>query len=102
MAVQHFFNISKQTRILLIILVCISAAGFFVAWLYYNNRNQSEDPRVIGARIKLVEYDQLMKERKYPDALRILDTVTCIYESTAGYHSSFESGLLFNNRGSVY
>jgi len=84
------------------ILVCLSATGFFIAWLYYNDKNSSEDPRVTGARLKLAEYDQLMKERRYPDALRILDTVSRIYESTAGYRSSFEPGLLFNNRGSVF
>jgi tetratricopeptide (TPR) repeat protein len=102
MAIQRFFNISKQTRILLIILVCISAIGFFIAWLYYDNKNQSEDPRVIGARIMLVEYDRLMKERRYTEALRKLDTIDRIYENTTGYRGSFEAGLLANNRGSVY
>jgi len=102
MTIRNIFRISKQTRILLIILVCLSIIGFLIAWLYYNDKNSSEDPRVTGARFKLVEYDRLMKERRYQDALRILDTVARIYESTAGYNVSFEPGLLFNNRGSVY
>lgn len=102
MAIRNFFNISKQTRILLVILVCISAVGFFIAWLYYSNKNSAEDPRVMGARIKLTEYDQLMKDRKYLDALLKLDTIGIIYQNTPGYKGSFEPGLLFNNRGSIY
>jgi len=102
MAIQNIFRISKQTRILLIILVCISATGFFIAWLYYNDKNESEDPRVTKARIKLVEYDRLMKERKYSEALLTLDTIIHIYENAPGYVCSFESGMLYNNRGSVY
>jgi len=102
MALSHFFKISRQTRMLIIILVCISAIGFLIAWLYYNNENKAEDPRVIEARIKLVGYDHLVKQRRYAEALRELDTISRIYEATPGYSESFEAGMLANNRGSVY
>jgi len=102
MAFRDIFRVTRQTRILLIFLVCISATGILIAWLYYSSKNRSEDPRVIGARFKLVEFDRMMKGHRYPEALLILDTVNTIYENTAGYRGSFESGVIFNNRCSVY
>jgi tetratricopeptide (TPR) repeat protein len=87
---------------LLIFLVCITTTGFLVAYFYYNSKNKAEDPRVIGARLKLMEFDQLMKQRKYPEALQILNTVNSTYENTTGYKGSFEFGVIFNNRGSAY
>jgi hypothetical protein len=102
MALRDIFRITRQTRILLIFLVCISASGLLIAYLYYNSKNKSEDPRIIGARLKLVEFDHLMKGHNYMEALQILDTVNTIYENTTGYQGSFEFGVIFNNRCSVY
>jgi hypothetical protein len=102
MALRDIFRITRQTRILLIFLVCISTTGLLIAYLYYNSRNKSEDPRVIGARLKLVEFDHLMNGHNYMEALLVLDTVNTIYENTTGYQGSFEFGVIFNNRCSVY
>jgi hypothetical protein len=102
MAFRDIFRITRQTRILLIFLVCISVCGFLFAYFYYSSKNRSEDPRVIGARMKLTEFDQLLNEHRYTEALQVLDTVYAIYAGTPGYRGSFEFGVLFNNRCSVY
>lgn len=102
MAVSDFFRISRQTRILILILVCLASAGFLVAYLYYSYQNKSEDPRVTGARLALIQYDNFIKERNYQAALQTLDTVKFIYDRIPGYRNSFEYGVIYNNRGSVY
>jgi hypothetical protein len=102
MAFRDIFRITRQTRILLIFLVCVSVTGFIFAYLYYNSKNKSEDPRVIEARMKLAGFDRLMNGHNYPGALSILDTVQDIYQNTPGYRGSFELGVIFNNRCSVY
>jgi len=102
MAFNDIFKVTKQTKILLIFLVCISVTGFSIAYIYYNYKNKSEDPRVINARIELAKFDNLMKERKYSEALPLLDTVYEVYQHTSGYEGSFEFGVIYNNRASVY
>ena len=102
MAFNDIFRVTKQTKILLIFLVCISIIGFSVAYFYYDYKNKSEDPRVLDARMKLAKFDGLIKEKKYADALPLMDSVYAIYHNTPGYKESFEFGVIYNNRGSVY
>jgi hypothetical protein len=99
---MSIFNISKQAKIVLIFIILIIVTGFSIAWFYYDYMNRAEDPRVINARMKLVRFDELMKVRKYTEAMPILDTINDIYTKTAGYKGSFEFGVIYNNRGTVY
>jgi len=102
MNLKGIFNFSRQTTILIVIVVCISCLGFLTAYIYYNYQNKSEDPRVINAREMLVKFEVLMKDRRYGEALQVMDSVAIIYEHTPGYEGSFEFGVIHNNRGSVY
>jgi hypothetical protein len=102
MGFRDIFKITKQTKILLIFLVCISIIGFTIAYFYYNYQNKAEDPRIIDARLKLVKFDELLKEKKFDEALLTLDTIYNIYEAIADYRNSFELGVVYNNRCSVY
>jgi tetratricopeptide (TPR) repeat protein len=99
---KGIFNFPKQTRILIVILVCFSGLGFLIAYVYYNYQNKSVDPRVIRAREKLEKFEVLMNDRRYQEALHVLDTVEMFYLNTPGYKGSFELGVINNNRGSVY
>lgn len=102
MALKDIFKITKQTKILLIFLVCISSIGFAIAYFYYDNVNKSEDPRVYEARKMLIQYDNLMKELKYLETFPILDSIYNVFNSTPGYEGSYEFGVIYNNRASVY
>jgi hypothetical protein len=99
---DSILKISKQAKIVLIFIISIIITGFSIAWFYYDYRNKAEDPRVIDARMKLVRFDNLMKESKYSEAMPILDTVNDIYINTSGYKGSFEFGVIYNNRSTVY
>jgi len=102
MSLREIFRITRQTRILLIVLALISLTGFTVAYFYYGERRRAEDPRVMPARTKLAEYDRLISRREYAAALQLLDTVYRMYQRTPGYRGSYEFGVIFNNRGSAY
>jgi tetratricopeptide (TPR) repeat protein len=102
MAFKDIFKITRQTKILFVFVACISVLCFIVAYFYYDYKNKSEDPRIIDARMKLDKFDKLMKERKYTDALPLLDTINTIYRNAKGYEGSFEFGVVYNNRGTIY
>lgn len=102
MALKEIFTITKNTKIIFVIVVCITIISFAVAFFYYDYKNQAEDPRVIDARYKLAKYDGLIKDKKYLHALFLLDTIDDIYKRTTGYNKSFEHGVIYNNRGTVY
>ncbi|OFX80978.1 MAG: hypothetical protein A2X12_05350 [Bacteroidetes bacterium GWE2_29_8] len=97
-----FFKLSKQAKIVAMFIFAMIIIGFSIAYFYYDHVNKSEDQRVISGRIKLDKFDNLMKARKYSEALPLIDTVYNIYDNALGYEGSFEFGLLFNNRASVF
>jgi len=96
------FKISNQTKKVLIgvfIIVCIS---FLVAYIYYNGKNKAEDPRIIQTKYLFKSYDEQMKENNFALALSMLDTIESIFLKVPGYTTSFEPGIVYNNRGSAY
>ncbi|HOY33339.1 MAG TPA: hypothetical protein PKW80_15780 [Bacteroidales bacterium] len=102
MGLKEIFTITRKTKLLIVVLACISITGFLIAYFYYDYRNKAEDPRIVAARYKLKKFDDLMKARMYEQALFLLDTIDSIYRKADGYATSFEPGIVFNNRGSIY
>jgi tetratricopeptide (TPR) repeat protein len=96
------FKLSKQTKKLLTGILIIIGISLMVAYLYYSSKNKSEDPRVLETKYLFKDYEGLMKEEKYDEALRLMDTVESIFLNTPGYASSYELGIVYNNRGSAY
>lgn len=95
-------SISRKTKILL--LTVIMASGIIIAsgFFYYRALNLAEDPRVIDARKKMAEYNELMKQNETGLAMLVLDQVEDIYIKTPGYAESYELGVIQNNRGSIF
>lgn len=93
---------TRQTKILLLVLVILAGSGLLAAWLYYRYENASEDPRVKGARLLLDQYDKLIQNENFEEGLILLDSVEQIYERTPCYSESFEMGVIHNNRGSAW
>ncbi|MBW2011684.1 MAG: hypothetical protein JRI32_08630, partial [Deltaproteobacteria bacterium] len=102
MALKDIVTITRGTQRLLAVMVFISIAVFMVMFFYYRDINRSEDPRVIEAKTGFEKYNQLMQENQYGLALDILDNLEKIYDNTPGYKDSYEKGLVYNNRASVY
>jgi len=96
------FKLSKQTKKLLAGILIIIGISLLVACLYYGSKNRSEDPRVIETKNLFRDYEGLMKEKKYDEAIRLMDSAENIFLNTPGYPSSYELGIVYNNRGSAY
>jgi len=96
------FKITRETKIILIFLVCISGLGFSIAYFYYNGINRSEDPRVLETKYMFIKFDKLMAAKNYEQTFRLLDSIETILLKVPGYSESYERGIVFNNRASVY
>ncbi len=94
--------ISKKLKSLFLPLILITGIIIASGWLHYRELNRAEDPRIIDARKKMAEYNELMSENETDLALIILDSVEEIYTGVPGYADSYELGVVLNNRGSVY
>jgi hypothetical protein len=97
---MHF--VSKNLKTLLIALALIVGAIVLSGYFHYRSLNLAEDPRIIEARKKMAEFNELMSGNETGRALLVLDQVEEIYKNTPGYEDSYEPGVIHNNRGSVY
>ncbi|MHC1776860.1 MAG: hypothetical protein AB9834_15765 [Lentimicrobium sp.] len=92
----------RQHKTLLLVLSGITVISFAAAYFYYRAENSAEDPRVVGAKFMLKQYDQLMADKKYPEVFPLLDSIEDIFSRVPGYGNSFEPGIVYNNRGSAF
>ncbi len=92
----------QRHKTLLLVLSGITAISFAAAYFYYRAENSAEDPRVVGAKLMLKQYDQLMADKKYPEVFPLLDSIEAVFSRVPGYGNSFEPGIVYNNRGSAF
>ncbi len=90
------------TKKVLAVTLTITATIFIGSYLYYENINRAEDPRIMPAKTLFLEYDKELESDEYVQALSLLDTILDIYRNTPGYESSYETGVLLNNKATVY
>jgi hypothetical protein len=92
----------RHHKTLLLVLSGITAISFAAAYFYYRAENSAEDPRIVGAKYMLKQYDELIAEKKYSDVFSLLDSIETIFSKVPGYSTSFEPGIVYNNRGSAF
>lgn len=98
MSLRGLFSISGGTRVVLAITFSVAILTVLFAFFYYRSLNQSEDPRVSRARILMAEFD---RQSGGPDSYTrfpLLDSAEVIYRSLPDYESSFEIGVIYNNK----
>lgn len=86
----------------MVIMVILVAAGLFVSRVYYQNVNESVDPRIVEARKLYEKYNAYAENNNFNAIFRLLDSVECIYAGIGHYKESFEMGVTANNRAAVY
>jgi tetratricopeptide (TPR) repeat protein len=99
---KNIFRISDQAKKVLLgifIIICIS---FLTAYIYYNGKNNAEDPRIVQTKFMFRKFDELMKENNFSPALPLLDSIEIILVKVPGYKESYEPGIVYNDRGSAY
>lgn len=99
---KKIFNISNQTKKVLIGIFIIICMTLLVAYIYYNGKNKAEDPRIVQTKYMFRQFNDLMEENKFFLALPLLDTIEYILVRVPGYKESYELGIVNNDRGSVY
>jgi len=99
---MSIFKITRETKIVLIGVACICAISFIVAYLYYSGINKSEDPRIVETKRMFGRYDTFIKDKNYEAATIVLDSIETIFLKVPGYSESYEPGIVYNNRASIY
>ncbi len=90
------------TKKVLAVTLTITATIIIGSYFYYEDANSAEDPRIMPAKILFLKYDKELESDEYVQALSLLDTILDIYRDTPGYESSYEIGVLLNNKATVY
>ncbi len=83
-------------------MLILAAAGIAIAWMYYGNINKSVDPRVKQARLMYARYNTYAADGDYEMVLSLLDSIEKVYVSEPHYRNSYEMGVIYNNRASVF
>lgn len=102
MAIKDLLQVSKGTKRVLGAVLIITIGIVVSSWVYYRGINRSVDPRIVSANLKYDEFRKLVKSNSLDHALVILDEIEAVYLQTSGYESSFELGVVNNDRGSVF
>ncbi len=84
------------TMSILVVVVIIFAQA------YYRHQNRMIDPRIEPARRLYASYNQLTEDGANDAIFSLLDTVETIYTSVKHYKSSYELGVISNNRAALW
>lgn len=98
MQIKDIFIISKGTKVIFAITFTVSALAVAFAFFYYRSVNKSEDPRINMARDLLARYDRISGDSRSIEAFPLLDSAFRIFNSIPDYRSSFETGVIYNNK----
>jgi tetratricopeptide (TPR) repeat protein len=101
MQFRNLFIVSKGTKVILAITFSVSLLTIAFAFFYYRSINRSEDPRIQKAREFLLQYDRISGKRTSLAAFPLLDSAEAIFRSLPDYATSFENGLIYNNKSSA-
>lgn len=99
---MSIFKITRETKIVVLAVACICAISFTIAYLYYSGVNQSEDPRIAETKLMFARYDNFNTSKNYTAAVAVLDSIENIFLKVPGYSESYEPGIVYNNRASIY
>jgi tetratricopeptide (TPR) repeat protein len=92
---------NRKTRALIFIMCALVLSGFIISQLYYKSVNASVDPRVVQARKLYENYNRFAEFNQINSIFRLMDTIESIYVKVEHYRTSFEVGVLYNNRAAA-
>ena len=101
MQFKSLFIITKGTKVILAITFSVSLLAVLFAFFYYSNLNKSEDPRITKAREFMLQYEKASGTRTSLEWFPYLDSAGAVFKSLPDYESSFEEGLIHNNKCSA-
>ncbi len=97
-----FQKTNKTTRALILSMIALVFTALIIAYFYYNNLNNSVDPRVRTARKLYEKYNEFTQLNQYDSIFQLMDTLESIYTSIDHYSENYELGVLYNNRSAAF
>lgn len=101
MQIKEVFIITKGTKVILAITFSVSMLALAFAYFYYRDINKSEDPRIKKARELMLQYEKVSGRITSYTNFSLLDSANAIFRSFPDYATSFETGLIYNNKSSA-
>jgi hypothetical protein len=98
MSTGGIFTISKGTKVVLVITFSVSVLAILFAVFYYRDLNNLEDPRTKKARELIALYDKGSGIINDFSSFSLLDSANAVFRSYPDYESSFETGVIYNNK----
>jgi hypothetical protein len=98
MSLRGLFAISGGTKVVLAITFSVVVLTVLFAFFYYRSLNLAEDPRVTRARILMAEYDSQSGGPDSYTRFSLLDSAEALFRSLPDYETSFEIGVIYNNK----
>jgi len=98
MRFKDLYVISSGTKKILAITLSVATLAVIFAYFYYRGVNRLEDPRVSEARRYMAEYDRLAGGTVSFAFFHLLDSAGTIYSRVTGYETSWERGVIYNNK----
>lgn len=98
MSTGGIFTISKGTKVVLVITFSVSVLAILFAVFYYRDLNNLEDPRTKKARELLALFEKGSGKINDFSSFSLLDSANSVFRSYSDYESSFETGVIYNNK----
>ena len=93
---------SMAHKKLIIVLTVFTIAALIGTYFYYQNLNDATDPRTRALETEYQKYPNLLKEKKYDEALQLLEKIKLSYQKIPDYKNSYEIGVILNDQAVVY
>jgi hypothetical protein len=101
MGTGGILRVTRGTKVIFAITFSVSACAIIVAFLYYRGVNRSEDPRIETARLQLLKFEKEGSTINAIDAFHYLDSANSVFNSLPDYKTSYERGVIYNNKCSA-
>ena len=95
---KDIFIITRGTKVILVITFSVSVVAVLVAFFYYRDLNNLEDPRIRKAKELLSLFEKESGKINNLANFYLLDSANIIFRSIPDYKFSFEPGLIYNNK----
>jgi len=93
---------TKPTRTLILIMGVLVLIAIVISRKYYRDQEASVDPRIKPARELYEKYNSYAASNQFDSVFHLMDTIESIYNLTDHYASSFELGVIYNNRAAAW
>ncbi|MCD4651627.1 MAG: hypothetical protein K8S56_07575, partial [Candidatus Cloacimonetes bacterium] len=99
---RNVFTLTPRSKRLIMIMFGVTVVTLIIAYLYYENYNQADDPRTKDIKQMYGRYNQYVRENNAYKALAVLDSMETAYNSINHYSDSFETGVINTDKAAIY